>query len=104
MSRNEAKKIAKKYADKLTAANFNFEALYLFGSYAVGKPDKWSDIDVAVISNKIKSNWDKNTKLLWSFRQDVDDRIEPHGFTVEEFKEGLSPMTFEVHRTGIRIA
>ena len=104
MSRNEAKKIVKKYADKLVAANFPFESMYLFGSYATGKADKWSDIDVAIISNKIKSNWDKNTNLLWALRQDIDDRIEPHGFTVEEFKEGLSPMAFEVHRTGVRVA
>ena len=31
--------------------HFPVDAAYLFGSYAQGKPDEWSDIDVAIFSS-----------------------------------------------------
>ena len=49
----------------------------LFGSYANGKPGKESDIDVAIIVNKIKGDYFTYTPLLWKLRRQVDDRIEP---------------------------
>ena len=50
----KAKKIVKEYAEKLKEENYPFSAIYLFGSYAKGEAHKWSDIDVAVISEKLK--------------------------------------------------
>lgn len=53
MSKTNAKKIVKEYAGKLKRENYPFSAIYLFGSYAQNKNNKWSDIDVAVISDKL---------------------------------------------------
>lgn len=100
----EAKEITNKYANKLRENKYPFSAVYLFGSYANGKVKDWSDMDVAVVSNKLKRNYDKNKLLLWKYRMNVDVRIEPHGFTEEEFKKGLSPLADEIKRTGIRVA
>jgi len=103
MSRVEAKKIIKKYAEKLKEENYPFFAIYLFGSHAKGKSNKWSDIDVAVVSDKLKKQRDLNRFLLWKIRRDVDARIEPHGFTVEDFKENADPMVSEIKKTGVRV-
>jgi len=103
MSRNEAKKIVRRYAQKLKEENFPFSALYLFGSQAKGKAKKWSDIDVAVVSGKLKHNRDKNRFLLWKLRRDVDIRIEPYGFTPESFKEIANPLVYEIKKTGIKV-
>ena len=103
MSKSEAKKVVKKYAKKLEEKGYNFSAIYLFGSYSNNKANDWSDIDVAVVSNKLKKNTDKNRFLLWKIRMDVDTRIEPHGFTVEDFKEDADPMVYEIKKTGVRI-
>lgn len=54
MSKIEAKKIVKKYADKLKTEKYPFSAIYLFGSFAKGAPRKWSDIDVAVVSKEME--------------------------------------------------
>jgi predicted nucleotidyltransferase len=104
MSRIEAKKIVKKYAEKLKTEKYPFSAIYLFGSHAQGKADKWSDIDVAIISKKLKKNYDKNRFLLWDLRLGLDTRIEPHGFTPEDFKNDTDPMVYEIKKTGIRVA
>lgn len=104
MSRVEAKKIIKQYARALKSANYPFSSLYLFGSHARGRGGKWSDIDVAVVSDKLKKNFDQNRFKLWHIRLDVDTRIEPHGFTVKDFANDVNPMAYEIRKNGIRIA
>lgn len=103
MSKIEAKKIVRNYAKKLREENYPFSAIYLFGSHAKGKARKWSDIDVAVVSDKMKRNRDNGRFLLWNIRMDVDTRIEPHGFTVKDFQDESDPMVYEIKKTGIRI-
>lgn len=103
MSRAEAKKIVRKYAEKLKAEKYPFSAIYLFGSYAKGKPEKWSDIDVAVVSEELEKDWDEARFKLWKMRMDVDTRIEPHGFSPNEFKDYWNPMVHEIKKTGIKI-
>lgn len=104
MSKIEAKKIVKEYADKLREKNYPFSAIYLFGSYAKGKAHKWSDIDVAVVSDEMKKNIDEGRFLLWHIRREVDSMIEPHGFTVKDFQDKCDPMVSEIKKTGIKIA
>ncbi|MCK5466226.1 nucleotidyltransferase domain-containing protein [Candidatus Parcubacteria bacterium] len=104
MSKIEAKKIVKKYAEKLKENNYPFSAIYLFGSYAKGQSHKWSDIDVAVISDKLRRNRDENENSLWHIRREVDSIIEPHGFTVKDFEDECDPMVYEIKKTGIKIA
>ncbi|MBI2411159.1 MAG: nucleotidyltransferase domain-containing protein [Candidatus Kerfeldbacteria bacterium] len=103
MSRTEVKKIVKKYAQALQKANYPIVAIYLFGSYVKKTHHKWSDIDVAVVSDKLKRNYDKNRVLLWDLRLGVDHRIEPHGFTVADFADDANPMSYEIRHTGIRV-
>ena len=103
MSKANAKKIAERFGAKLKAANYPFSALYLFGSYAVGTPHKGSDIDIAVLSDKLKKNWNENEELLWKLGVEVDCRIEPIGFTPEDFENEIDPMVREVKKTGIRV-
>ena len=103
MSKAEAKKIVKKYAEKLEKENYPFKMIYLFGSFAKNKSHEWSDIDVAVVSDKMKRNRDKNKFLLWDLRMDIDTRIEPHGFTVKDFQNECDPMVSEIKKTGIKI-
>lgn len=103
MSKIDAKKIVKRYAEKLKEENYPFAAIYLFGSYAKGKAHKWSDIDVAVVSDKMKRNRDKGRFLLWHIRRGIDSMIEPHGFTVKDFQDDSDPMVYEIKKTGVRI-
>lgn len=103
MPKIEAKKIVKKYAEKLKEKKYPFSAIYLFGSHAKGKAHKWSDIDVAVVSDKMKRNRSANENLLWYIRRDIDSMIEPRGFTVKDFQDDNDPMVYEIKKTGIKI-
>ena len=103
MSKVEAEKIVKKYAEKLKKENYPFSAIYLFGSHAKGKAHKWSDIDVAVVSDKMKRNRDKNRFLLLHIRREVDSTIEPHGFTVKDFQDINDTMVYEIRNTWFKI-
>ena len=103
MSKLEAEKIIRSYVKKLRAENYPVSAAYLFGSYAKGKAHKWSDIDTAIISPRFKNRFNKIYMKLWDFREEVDNRIEPHGFTEEDFKNLADPLVYEIRKTGIKV-
>ncbi|MEK9165522.1 MAG: nucleotidyltransferase domain-containing protein [Patescibacteria group bacterium] len=102
-TKNQIKKIVKQYVKELQNAEYPFSAVYLFGSYANGIPHKWSDIDVAVVSNRLERRRNANEDLLWYIRRRVDSMIEPIGFTPGDFQDECDPMVQEIKRTGIRI-
>ena len=103
MSKLEAKKIIRNYVRKLRSEKYPVSAAYLFGSYAKNTQRKWSDIDVAIISPKFKFRFGKSYMRLWDFREEVDSRIEPHGFTKTDFKNLADPLVYEIRKTGIRV-
>jgi len=95
--------VIRKYVRKLKKEKFAFSGVYLFGSYAKGKANEWSDIDIAVVSDEIERDWDENRKRLWRLTLGIDSRLEPHGFSEREFKENWHPMVNEIKKTGIKI-
>lgn len=56
---------------------FQLENVYLFGSYANNTNREDSDIDVAVVVNRIEGDYFSINPLLWKLRRQIDDRIEP---------------------------
>lgn len=103
MSKTEAKKIARQYANKLKKNHMSVSSMYLFGSQAEDKTHQDSDIDVAVISPIFKNNFSKNSLKFWQMRREIDSRIEPHGFTQEDFNNLADPLVYEIKKNGIRI-
>ena len=103
MSKTEVKKIIIRYANELKKKKFLIVSMYLFGSYAKNKANKWSDIDVAVISNKLKNSWGKDYERMIYTTLNIDNRIEPHGFTEADFKNLADPWVYEIRKTGIKV-
>ncbi len=103
MSTAEAKDIVSHYAEQLRKEGYPITALYLFGSAVKGTFNPMSDIDVAVISEKLKYADDASLLKLWKTRRSVDNRIEPHGFTPEEFGDDNNPLVYEIKKTGILV-
>ena len=104
MAKSEIINIVKKYAENLTNKGMSFVAVYLFGSQAKGTTHEWSDIDVAVVSPDLNNNYNEGRFKLWKLRRDVDLRIEPHGFTPEDWLDDADPMVYEIKKTGLKIA
>lgn len=99
---NEARKVIKDYGKLLKKENFPAN-IYLFGSYAKGCSNKWSDLDIAVVSDKLKRNYWENHKKLLHLSLDIDRRLEIHSFTKKDFKNETDPMVYEIKKHGIRI-
>lgn len=97
---------AKKQLDRVNAIigetiieRYDPDALILFGSYAHGQPDEWSDIDLLIISDAFgavpklrrRSQFLINTGAY--LHSDLD--IEPLCLTPEEFRYGIQWATIE---------
>ncbi|MBU6426719.1 nucleotidyltransferase domain-containing protein [Patescibacteria group bacterium] len=104
MSNGEIVNIVKKYGEGLRKNGIDFQALYLFGSYAKGNNKDWSDIDVAVVSDYLDDKYDEGRFLLWKLTRAVDLRIEPHGFALSAWNDPNNPMAHEIKSTGLKVA
>ena len=110
MDRNNVKEINKEIAeivDKYVAVvkeNYDVVAIVLFGSYAKGTEHEDSDIDIAVVTDDIKTDkFDEEVKLTL-LRRKIDSRIEPHIIKVEDYENDETPFVVEVKNTGIKVA
>lgn len=56
---------------------FDPEMIILYGSYAKGTQTESSDIDVAVVVDRVEGDFLDQETLLYRMRRDIDDRIEP---------------------------
>lgn len=75
----------------------------LFGSYAKNKERQDSDIDIALIFDKLNDSdkFDLQVQLMLLASQ-IDSRIEPHPISKEDFNSS-NPFVIEIKRTGIEI-
>lgn len=102
MDKNEALVLSKKYLRKIKKSDFLFSDAWLFGSYANGSQNEYSDIDLAIIFNDIKYKTFDNEVKLMNLRNGDETQIEPHAFTEDDFST-LSPLVNQIINEGIRV-
>jgi predicted nucleotidyltransferase len=72
----------------------------MFGSYAKGCPNEWSDIDVAIIVPKVdREKWWDTAVSLGRAKRNISSYIEP--IILESGED--SPIYREVMRTGVMV-
>ena len=76
MDKTTAIRHVKQYAD-VVRQNFNVKKVILYGSYSRGSARKDSDIDVAVVFNRIDEDFLMVAAKLFRLRREIDTRIEP---------------------------
>lgn len=92
-----------KLKQSILADKVPITAIYLYGSFAKGRSGKWSDIDLCVISPAFGKSIKDPLNYLWSKRLILNDfKIEPIGFSPQDFKQG-SPLIAEIKKYGIRV-
>jgi predicted nucleotidyltransferase len=92
-------RVIKKYLRTVSQRGIPVTAGVLFGSYAKGKPHKWSDIDLLVISSHFDRNRDRrDIDLLWHVAAEVDSRIEPVAVGEKQYKEDNNSWIIAVAR------
>lgn len=106
MAKRKTKKIVQKqiarYVDELRKRNIQIDRAYLFGSYAKGTANEWSDIDVALLTNEFIGDRFDFRFLLMKIARDIDLDIEPHPYLIADFNRE-NQFASEVIKTGIRI-
>jgi predicted nucleotidyltransferase len=75
--------------------------ILLYGSYAAGRPHRFSDIDVAVVIDEYKGDLFGMKARLFRLRREIDVRIEP---LLLERKHDPANFLGEIVRTGKVIA
>ncbi len=102
-SKEELISLIKKFA-KEVAQIVRTDRILLFGSYARGTPQEYSDIDIAVISPDIQDkNYFELKNKIFKKAIEVDSHIEPVCFSKEEFDNDWLPIIPEIKRKGIEI-
>ena len=92
--------------EKLLRKKVAVESIFLFGSYALGNPHEYSDIDIAVFSSDIeKMSIEERARLAAEIKLKVDSAVELHLFSTKALKEAR-PTNFcgYILKTGKRIA
>lgn len=100
-SLSEIKQLIRRFIPRLQP-EVRVDKVVLFGSYINGKPDGWSDVDIAVISNDFgKFDFWEQARFLAQRRQSEFSVLEIHPYTLKDYQRA-SRLTFlgEIKRTG----
>lgn len=101
MDQSRAFKTVKEYFNFLKDQKYNVSKAYIFGSYANGKYDEDSDIDLAIIFSRLKNSFLMQIELMKLSRK-FDTKIEPHPFDEADFNES-NPLANEILTNGIEV-
>lgn len=99
MAENEVLNTAKAYADAVRSI-IDAKAIFLYGSHARGTATKDSDIDIAVVVDKVPGDYLTVVSKLWGLTREVDHDIEPVLLTEADSQSGFLQT---VERTGIAV-
>ncbi len=100
--RAEAIKVVRKYVKELEKNGIKVTRAYLYGSYAYGKPDQDSDIDVIIVSPQFSGVRFQDSYEIARLRRNVDLRISPLAYHPRNFKKDYI-IPHEAMTKGIRI-
>lgn len=98
MDKEQVIKLAQRYK-AIIAERLPLKALYLYGSFSKGTYTSDSDIDIAVILERLDDDYFVDTPLLWKLRRRVSNLIEPVLLT----ENPDDPLYSDIMRTGILI-
>lgn len=93
------------YYIELKRNRIQVDMMILFGSFAKGKSQKDSDIDVAIVSNKFGRDRHKEIVKLNKIARKVDSRIEAVAISMREYFDpnSISPILDEIKKTGTSV-
>lgn len=101
MDKKYAFRITSDYINRLLLNKINIHSAYLFGSFAKGNYHKDSDIDLAIVLDKVQNMFETEIKLM-TLRKNDETLIEPHVFEKDDFQIA-NPFFEEILNAGIKI-
>jgi len=100
-SQTDINNIVNKFVS-IVSDEFPIKTAYLFGSYANGNAGEYSDVDIAVVSDKFEGSrfFDKKKLNKYILKTSID--LEVHPFRTVDFTED-NPFVKEIIHTGLKI-
>jgi predicted nucleotidyltransferase len=92
-------KIITSFLDEIQK-KYRIDNAYLYGSFAKGTSNKWSDIDIAIVSSDFSEDLFDDRLSLMRLAATIDDRIEPRPFRRNLFNRN-DPLADEIQKNGI---
>jgi predicted nucleotidyltransferase len=80
-------KTAKAFLAECNKTGLFFDRVFLFGSYASGNANEWSDIDLMLVSKRFTKNTYENLKLFSKVNAKFPV-VETHTYPTDYFLEG----------------
>ena len=93
----------KNYLKALNKNNIPIQEAILFGSYAKGNYQKWSDIDIALVSDIFVGDRIDDKDKIRSITLSVSSEIEVMPFAPKDFNL-QNPFVEEILKTGVKLA
>ena len=91
------------FRQRLDADGIEGARLILFGSWASGKQQELSDIDLCVVSDKFSGNTFVDSTRLRLMTIGIDDLLEPVAMRPEDFENKYNSLASEVKKWGIAV-
>ncbi|MFQ6036919.1 MAG: nucleotidyltransferase domain-containing protein [Sedimentisphaerales bacterium] len=92
-----------KFVQLLKQQGISVSKVILFGSYAKGRTNPDSDIDIAIVSTQFGQDIGEEMMLLRKIALKVDSHIEPVPLCPEDLNDSLSTLAQEIKRYGIDV-
>ncbi len=99
---DKIKVIVERYISLLKENNISIENAYLFGSYAKGRNNEWSDIDIAIVSNSFEGSRIKDKDKIRKLTLSISSSLEILPFNPRDFSFE-NPLAKEIIETGIKL-
>ncbi len=91
--------VVRTYLKRLESAGFGKCYAVVYGSRAEGKSDRWSDIDLLVVSPVFDESISReHVNTLWRIAAVIDSRIEPIPVGAEQYESDDSSAIIEIAR------
>ena len=94
--------IIDQFLKELEKNNISIEQAVLFGSYAHGTFNDWSDIDLAIVSKAFEGERFQDKNKIRRIKLSISGDLEPIPYKPEEFNIN-DPFVKRILETGIRV-
>ena len=94
-----------KLIEALREKDIYVRKVVLYGSYATGSAKNYSDIDVALISDRFGKDRVEERMFLLRLASSIDPRLEPVPFSTKVFEnDNWIPLVYEIRKNGIDVS
>ncbi len=94
--------IIDQFIKELERNDIPVEKAFLYGSYATGTYDEWSDIDLAIVSRAFEGNRFNDRCRIRSIKLAISSDLEPLPYHPDDFNAG-DPFIEIICETGVLI-